>query len=54
MQTPVAVPDVDIPAEPTEPTVQPEPEPEPEAAPETEQPKEETAAEQLAPIWSDR
>lgn len=51
VQTPVAVPDVDLPAEPTEPTVQPEPEPEPEAAPEAEQPKEETAAPQPAPIW---
>lgn len=48
-QTPVALPDVDLPAEPTEPVVQPEPEPEPE--PEPVQPKEETAAEQPAPIW---
>lgn len=52
VQTPVSVPDVDVPAEPTEPTVQPEPEPEAEPAPEaTEEPKEETAAEAPDPIW---
>lgn len=60
VQTPVAVPNVDIPADPVEPTVQPEvpeqkPEPvEPQPKPIEKQPepeKKETVAEPPAPIW---
>ncbi len=55
IQTPVAVPNIDIPAEPVEPTVQPEPVKEPEKKPEPPQKpeptKKQTAAEAPAPIW---
>ncbi len=54
VQTPVAVPNVDLPAEPAEPTVQPEPVKEPEKKPEPPKPepsKKQTAAEAPAPIW---
>lgn len=53
VQTPVAVPNVDIPAESVQPTVQPE-EPEKKPAPEQKQPEpkqKQTAAEVPAPIW---
>ena len=51
VQTPVSVPDVDVPAEPAEPAVQPEPEPEPEPAPQQADQPQQTAAEAPEPIW---
>lgn len=51
VQTPVPVPDVDVPAEPAEPAVQPEPEPEPEPAPQQADQPQQTAAEAPEPIW---
>ena len=51
VQTPVSVPDVDVPAEPAEPAVQPEPEPEPEPEPQPADEPRQTAAEAPAPIW---